>query len=180
MKWRVLILVFALLGLNAGAAIGLPPTLAPTVVPTWNSGYNGWSPGGFGYPPVTVQAPSVPCSVTAYGPTFNVHSGGGNQDYGGGVSCASGVGEKTLTIYDQVLGADGHTWFTIAGSAVNGARRSGNPLRMIRNRPAYLGHVYRTAIVARLVVPNGRAGCSLTHTCSRTIVLSATGRPLDL
>lgn len=171
MKWRVLApAALALFVVNAGAAVALAPT--------WNAGYNGWWPGGFGYPPVTVQAPSYPCSVTAYGPTFNTHASVWNQNYGGGVSCASGVGQKSLTISDQVLGQGGHTWFTISGSTFTAGPINGNPLRMIRNRPAYLGHVYRTATVAKMVVPNGHAGCSMTNTCSQTIVLSGTSRPL--
>jgi hypothetical protein len=171
MKLRVFTPVSVVLFvLNAGAAAALAPT--------WNSGYNGWWPGGFGYPPVTVQAPAYPCSVTAYGPTFNTHAGAWNQNYGGGTSCASGVGQKTLTISDQVLGQDGRTWFTITGSTFTTGPISGNPLRTIRNRQAYLGHVYRTSVVAKLVVPNGHAGCSLTNTCSQTIVVSGTSRPL--
>jgi hypothetical protein len=51
MRRRVLTpAALALFVLNAGAAVALAPT--------WNAGYNGWWPGGFGYPPVTVQAPS--------------------------------------------------------------------------------------------------------------------------
>jgi hypothetical protein len=30
-----------------------------------------------------------------------------------GITAGHGVGRKTLTISDQVLGPDGHTWFTI-------------------------------------------------------------------
>jgi len=151
---------------------------AQVVPPTWNSGYSGWWPGGFGYPPVTVQARGYPCSVTAYGPTFHSRSSGWTQDYGGGTSCAGGVGTKTLTIYDQALGKDGRTWHTISGSTFTEGPNSGNPMRMIRTRPAYLGHVYRTVATARLVVPNGHAGCSLTNTCSQTITIAAISRRL--
>jgi hypothetical protein len=66
-----------------------------------------------------------------------------------------------------VLGPSGHTWFTITSSTFTTGPISGNPLRMIRNRSAYLGHGYRTSVVAKLVVPNGHAGCSLTNTCSQ-------------
>ena len=171
MARRTLILLVVVLACSA-AAVGAP------IAPTWNSGYSGWWPGGFGYPPVTVQAPDYPCSVTAYGPTFHVRSGRWTQDYGGGTSCAGGVGTKTLTIYDQVLGQDGHTWYTISGSTFTAGPAGANPLRMIRNRPAYLGHAYRTIARARLVVPNGHAGCSLTNTCSERITIKATSRPL--
>jgi hypothetical protein len=50
------------------------------------------------------------CSVTAYGPTFDFNAAGWYQYYGGGTSCRDGIGSKTLTMYEQVLGPDGHTW----------------------------------------------------------------------
>jgi hypothetical protein len=171
MKRRLLIPI-------APAVFALSAVAAVAQTPTWNSGYSGWWPGGFGYPPVTVQAHNYPCSVTAYGPTFNHNATGWNQNYGGGTGCAGGVGQKTLTIYDQVLGQDGHTWFTITGSTFTAGPINGNPLRMIRNRPAYLGHGYRSVVFAKLVVPNGHAGCSLTNTCSQTITITAISRPL--
>jgi hypothetical protein len=112
------------------------------------------------------------------GPTFNYTAGAWNQNYGGGTSCAGGVGLKSMTIYAQVLGPDGHTWFTITGSTFRTAPISGNPLRMIRNRAAFLGHVYQAVAIARLVVPNGYAGCSLTNTCNQTLTITAVSRPL--
>ncbi len=163
---RPLILTATVLALTATA-------IGAQIAPTWNSGYNGWWPGGFGYPPMTVHAQSYPCSVTAYGPTFHSRSSGWTQDYGGGTSCAGGVGTKMLTIYDQVLSQDGHTWYRISGSKFAAGPTNQNPLRMIRNRPAYLGHVYRTVASAKLVVPNGHAGCSLTNSCSQTITIKA-------
>jgi hypothetical protein len=114
----------------------------------------------------------------ARNPPTRAHWESPAQRYGGGVSCTSGVGEKTLTISDQVLGQDDHTWYTITGSTFTAGPVSGNPLRMIRNRPASLGHVYRTAAVAKLIVPNGHAGCSINNTCFQIIVLTSTGRPL--
>jgi hypothetical protein len=148
------------------------------VAPSWNSGYNGWWPAGYGYPPVTIHAPNYPCSATAYGPTFHSSASGWTQDYGGGTSCAGGVGTKSVTVYEQVLGQDGHTWYTIAGSRFTAGPINGNPLRTWGDRPAYLGHGYRTVVVAKLVVPNGHAGCSLTNSCSQTITVTATSRPL--
>lgn len=168
---RLLIPTTALLAVGAAAA-------SAQIAPTDNSGYNGWWPGGFGYPPLTVHARGYPCSVTAYGPTFHSRSTAWTQDYGGGTSCAGGVGTKNLTIQDQVLGQDGRTWHTITGSTFTNGPTSGNPLRMIRTRPAYLGHEYRTVAKARLVVPNGHAGCSLTNSCSQTITIIAISRRL--
>jgi hypothetical protein len=163
---------------GATAVAGGTAVAGAQVAPGYNSGYNGWWPGGYGYPPVTVHAPGYPCSVTAYGPTFHSHSSGWTQDYGGGTSCAGGVGIKTLTISDQVLGQNGSTWHTVTGSTFTNGPTSGNPLHMIRTRSGFLGHVYRTVATAKLVVPNGHAGCSLTNTCSQTIVITATSRGL--
>jgi hypothetical protein len=171
MKCRLLVpIALVVLAINAGGAAALAPG--------WNSGYNGWWPAGFGYPPVTMQAHNYSCSVTAYGPTFNFNAAGWNQRYGGGTNCAGGVGRKTLTIYDQVLGPDGHTWVTITGSSFTAGPINDGPLRTIGQRPAYLGHVYRTVAFVKLVVPNGHAGCSLTNTCSQTITITAVSRPL--
>lgn len=170
MARRVLFIATAALALAAGAAAARAPS--------WNSGYNGWWPGGFGYPPLTVHADGYPCSVTAYGPTFRSRSHRWTQHYGGGTSCAGGVGVKTLTIYDQVMGHDNRTWYTISGSTFTAGPTSVNPVHMIRYRRAYLGHAYRAVAIAKLVVPNGHAGCSLTNTCSQTIAISATSRPL--
>jgi hypothetical protein len=170
MRRRLLIPVFlTVLALTAGAA--------SAQAPTWNSGY-GWWPGGFGNPPVTVHAHNYPCSVTAYGPTFKHNGGGWKQAYGGGTSCTQGVGRKMLTVSAQVLGGNGHSWFTIKGSRTTAGPTDGNPLRIIRHRPAFLGHGYRTVASAKLVVPNGHAGCSLTNTCFQTITIKAISRPL--
>ena len=169
---RMLVIIGAVLALSVAVAAASAP------VPKWNSGYNGWWPGGFGYPPVTVPAKNYQCSVTAYGATFNSHRTGWTQHYGGGVSCAGGVGMKSLTISDQVLGQDRHTWYTISGSTVKAGPTGHNPLRLIRTRSAFRGHAYRVLATTRLVVPNGYAGCSLTDTCLQTLSIAAVSRPL--
>jgi hypothetical protein len=167
---RILILASVLFALGAGAAAA--------IAPKWNSGYNGWWPAGFGFPPVGKQAAGFPCSVTAYGPTFHNNSAGWNQDYGGGTSCSGlGVVPKTLTISDQVLAPNGRTWITISGSTFQAAS-NGNPLHAKGNRVAFLGHAYRAVATAQLVVPNGHAGCSLTNTCTQTITIRAVSRAL--
>ena len=101
---RTLVIIGGVLLASVAVAAASPPP-----APKWNSGYNGWWPGGFGYRPLTVQANGYPCSLTAYGPTFHSQHSGWTQDYGGGVSCTGGVGTKTLTISDQVLGQDGQS-----------------------------------------------------------------------
>lgn len=173
MARRMLVVITAVLAVGVAVAAAAPPP-----APKWNSGYNGWWPGGFGFPPLTVQANGYPCSLTAYGPTFHSQHSGWTQDYGGGVSCAGGVGAKTMTVSDQVLGNHGHTWYTISGSTFTSGPTAGNPLRMRRNRAAFLGHAYRVLVRAKLVVPNGHAGCSLTNTCDQTLTITATSRAL--
>lgn len=169
---RMLVLIAGLLVVGVAAASAAGPA------PSWHSGYNGWWPAGFGYAPVTAQAKGYPCSVTAYGPTFHSHRSGWTQHYGAGVSCSGGVGTKMLTTSLQVLGQDGHTWHTVSGSTFTAGPVTGNPLRMIRLRPAFLGHAYRVVATAKLVVPNGHAGCSLTNTCDQRLNLLATSRTL--
>jgi hypothetical protein len=128
-------------------------------------------------PSRTVQSMTKQCSVTVSGPSFHVRSKRWTQDYGGGTSCEGGVGTKTLTIYAQVLGQNGRTWFTISGSRFAAGPTNGSPLRLTRSRSASLGHVYRSVATATLTnVPNGHAGCSLSGTCSVTYVITATSR----
>jgi hypothetical protein len=152
--------------------------VASALAPKYNSGYDGWWPGGYGYPPVTKHAHGYPCSVTAYGPTYKSNSAGWKQNYGGGTKCSVKAVRKKLTTYSQILGRDGNTWFTLTGTKFTVGPSSANPLRMIHNRAAFLGTPYRTVAVAKLVVPNGHAGCSLSHTCYQTITITATSRPL--
>ena len=63
-------------------------------------------------------SPGLSCSVTAYGPTFHSYPREWRRDYGAGTSCAEGVVVKTVTVSDQLLGPDQHTWYTITGSTV--------------------------------------------------------------
>ncbi len=83
-----------------------------------------------------------------------------------------------MTIYDQVLGQNGHTWFKVTGSTFTAGTSHGNPVRMKRNRAASLGHSYRAGATAKLVVTSSHAGCSITNTCSQTLLLTAFSRPL--
>jgi hypothetical protein len=109
-------------------------------------------------------APSGDMLISEDGATFHSHRTGWTHDYGGGASCAGGVGAKKLTVLTQVLGRDGHSWYTVSGSKFSAGPAQANPLRTISTRPAYLGHAYRTVATATLVVRNGHAGCSLTNT----------------
>ena len=171
MRKRIAILssiMFGLIASTAGAA----------VAPTWNSGYLNWWPAGFGYPPASANAHNYKCSATAFGPTFHSRSSGWTQDYGAGTSCIDGLGTKSLSVSLQVLGQDGHTWYTISGSSFTAGPTTRNPLRARRTRAAYLGHLYRTVLSATLVVPNGYAGCSFTNSCQQTLMINLVSRSL--
>jgi hypothetical protein len=125
----------------------------------------------------TVQAPTKQCSVTAFGPGFAFKPAGHIvMNYGGGTSCQGGVGSKTLTVVEQVLGQDRHTWFNISGSMLHAGPSPGNPVRASAQRPAFLGHVYRTVAMAHDVAPNGFAGCSLHHPPACTVTYNITAR----
>jgi hypothetical protein len=66
----------------------------------------------------------------------------------------------------------------ISGSTFTFGPLNGNPVRYTGKRAAYVGHAYRVVATARLVVPNGHAGCSLTKTCQQTITMTAISMPL--
>jgi len=142
------------------AALGLPIAApAASAQPSWNSGY-GWWPGGYGSPPVTVQQGNWQCSVTAYGPTYGVKPGNWFMYYGGGTSCANGIGQKSLTVYVQTMGTmNGKPhWYTVFGTGLTTGPSSAVNVRLINTRQAYLGHEYRVVAVATLVLPNAYAG----------------------
>jgi hypothetical protein len=91
--------------------------------------------------PVTVQMQGPSCSVTASAPVFISSRRGWVMDYGGGVSCARGLGEKTLQVCDQVKHSS--KWLTIKGSCVDQGPLTSNPVRLKDKRTVFLGHAYR-------------------------------------
>lgn len=109
--------------------------------------------------PTTVQMPrmaGLSCSVTEYGPKF-LFGSGITMNYGGGVSCASGAGLKTLHVYVEVQAHNNPLeYFIVSGSS----RRAGpvpiNPLRISLARTAFLGHAYRVVAVATVTL-NGKS-----------------------
>ena len=105
---------------------------------------------------VTVQMPGGTCSVTEHGPVFPYNNAGWTMTYGGGVSCAGAIGQKTLSVYAQVAGQDGKTWFTIFGSGLVQGPTPINPLRLRTTRTAYLGHAYRIVAVGHVELPSGK------------------------
>lgn len=104
-----------------------------------------------------VRDPSIPCSSTAFGPEFpygpQYKPTGWMLSYGGGASCAGGVGLKKVVVHAEVLGQDGHTWYEITGSRIVGGPSYANPVRAFASRPAYLGHVYRVVNTAVFTFP---------------------------
>jgi hypothetical protein len=169
MRHRVLITIaLAVLG----GVLAAPAALAQ---PEWNSGYSWW-PGGFGSPPVTVQAANWRCSVTVYGPTYRTKPGNWFMYYGGGTSCVSGIGQKSLTVYVQTMGKlNGKPhWYTVFGTGLTSGPTTAVHLRRIGTREAYLGHQYRVVAVATLVVPNAYAGHP-NHTSTITLTARSPG-----
>lgn len=153
MQHRVLMAMASVL---LGLAVAAPAAHAQA---GWNSGY-GWWPRGYGYPPTTTQSTNWRCSVTAYGPTYGTKPGNWFMRYGGGTSCADGIGVKSLTVYVQTIGKlrGRPHWFTVWGTGLTSGPTTAVHLRRIGTREAYLGHGYRVVAVATLIVPNAYAG----------------------
>lgn len=168
MKRCIFSLVMLAVLVSTGAAVAAE-------APTWNGGY-GWWPGGFGYAPTTSVMSG--CSVTAYGPTFTNARAGWRQRYGGASRCLRSIGDTTLTVTLQVLGPHGRRWFTVSGSQLVVRRDSREAVHTRASRQAYLGHVYRTVVAARMRVPNGHAGCSLSGTCFQSLTVTVRSRRL--
>jgi len=114
--------------------------------------------------PVTKALPNVPCSVTA---KLAVSSGVIN--YGGGLSCAQGVGQKTLDVVPQVYRVvNGHKlWYSISLIGLYQGPTAVNPLRLSSQTRAVAGHIYRLLVYGRVTLSNGQlasttacSGCS--------------------
>ena len=105
--------------------------------------------------PVTKALPNVPCSVTA---KLAVSSGVIN--YGGGLSCAQGVGQKTLDVVPQVYRVvNGHKlWYSISLIGLYQGPTAVNPLRLSSQTRAVAGHIYRLLVYGRVTLSNGQLG----------------------
>ncbi len=103
--------------------------------------------------PVTKALPGVPCSVTA---KLSVSSGA--MSYGGGVSCAKGVGQKTLDVVPQVYRVvNGHKlWYSISLVGLYQGPTPANPLRLNSQTRAVAGHIYRVLVYGRVTLSNGQ------------------------
>ena len=98
--------------------------------------------------------------------------------YGGGVSCAGGVGQKTLDVVPQVYNARNGRWFTISLAGLYQGPAPVNPLRLGTDRAAVIGHVYRVLVYGRATLPNGKTAwaTACSGTCSGSPKLSINGR----
>jgi hypothetical protein len=109
-------------------------------------------------PPTTKQLPGVPCSVTAYGLAFASAGSPPTMSYGGGVSCAGGVGQKTLNVVPQVskLAHGRRVWYDISLVGLYQGPTPANPLRLTGSTSFVRGHVYRLLVYGRVRMTNGR------------------------
>ncbi len=105
----------------------------------------------------TVQIPGTQCSVTAT-KSFTTVNGVYWLNYGGGISCARNVGQKTLDVVPQVFNrvAGKPLWFNIGGAGLFQGPAPANPLRLTAARPAVATHQYRLLVYGRGVLPGGK------------------------
>lgn len=112
----------------------------------------------------------TPCSVAA---RFTLTASTHTMSYGGGVSCAGGIGEKTVDVVPQVFNVvNGKPlWFDISLIGRYAGRTPINPLRMTGSTAYTPGHTYRLLVYGRVTLPSGR-------TASTTVCAgSCTGSP---
>jgi len=119
--------------------------------------------------PVTKSLPGLPCSVTA---TFTLSAGKGKMTYGGGVSCAGGVGVKTIDVVPQVYNVvNGKPlWFNISLVGLYQGPTPINPLRLTGTTTYVPSHTYRLLVYGRVTMPGGRSS-------SATVCSACTGSP---
>jgi hypothetical protein len=117
----------------------------------------------------TKPLPGVSCSVTA---NLAVVYGEGNMTYRAGVSCAGGVGQKTLDLVPQVyrIVNGHHLWFDISLIGRYQGPTPINPLRLSAGTQAVAGHIYRLLVYAHATLASGRSS-------SLTACAGCTGAP---
>jgi hypothetical protein len=114
-------------------------------------------------PSTTKQLPGVPCSVTAYGQELTARA---SMTFGGGISCADGVGQKILNVVPQVskLSHGRRVWFDVSLAGLYQGPTPANPLRLTGNGSFVHGHVYRLLVYGHVRMPDGRQAS--TTVCS--------------
>ncbi len=105
--------------------------------------------------PVTRTMSGTPCSVTA---RFTLSQSTRTMSYGGSVSCAGGVGQKTVDVVPQVFNVvNGKPlWFDISLIGRYAGPTPINPLRMSASAPYVPSHTYRLLVYGRVTLPSGR------------------------
>jgi len=134
--WRIVIFTLGCLATLALAPAALANTSAPPAS-------------------VTQQMSGVLCSATAY---FNLTASTGTMGYGGGVSCAGGVGQKTIDVVPQVFNVvNGKPlWFSISLVGLYQGPTPINPLRLSGITTYVPSHTYRLLVYGAVTLPDGR------------------------
>ena len=107
----------------------------------------------------TLQIPGTPCSATAWD-YYSTVNGIYTMQYGGGVSCAGNVGQKTLDVVPQVFNLikGQPLWFNISGDGRYQGPTPISPLRLSGARAAVPGHIYRLVVYGQVTLSNGKTG----------------------
>ncbi|MGO9883312.1 MAG: hypothetical protein ACLPV4_09890 [Solirubrobacteraceae bacterium] len=95
--------------------------------------------------------------MTVYGLAF-INGGTPSMSYGGGVSCAGGVGQKTVNVVPEVgkaVNGQQH-WYVIGGIGLYQGPTPVNPLRVSGTTSFVAGHVYRLLVYGGVTLPDGR------------------------
>jgi hypothetical protein len=105
----------------------------------------------------TKQIHGVPCSVTAHD-SFTTVNGRFTMSYGGGVSCAGGIGEKTIDVVPQVFNnVNGiPLWFDISLVGQYQGPTPINPIRLSASTAAVASHRYRLLVYGQVTLANGK------------------------
>lgn len=86
---------------------------------------------------------------------FKTVNGTYTMSYGGGASCASNTGARTIDLAPQVfkLVNGSPRWYSIGGAGLFQGPRSINPLRLSTDRTAVASHIYRVLVYSEIVWP---------------------------
>jgi len=108
----------------------------------------------------TKPLPGVPCSVTG---SLAVDYGAATMSYRGAVSCAGGVGQKTLDVVPQVYrsGPRRRQWFDLSLVGRYQGPTPVSPLTLSAGTKAVAGNIYRLLVYARVRTADRRSS-SLT------------------
>ena len=107
----------------------------------------------------TKQMPGVPCSLTA---TSALNRSTATMSYGGGVSCAGGVGQKIVDVAPQVFNVvNGRPlWYDLSLVGLYQGPTPVNPLRLSGSRSAVAGHIYRVLVYGHVTMPDGSSSAA--------------------